>query len=105
MSAATAGRNAYDRALAAYTQHLNAEERARVNAPMSLSALISQAQKMGADLGKKNMGKRSTIIRGLGKKAAILEPFEILVQGACKMSPVAGQMIWSSVSFILQVRP
>jgi hypothetical protein len=105
MSAATAVQKAYDRAQAAYTQHLNEKERARINAPTSLSDLISDAKTMETALRKKNTDQPSRIIRGLGKKASTLEPLEKLVEGACRMTPVAGGMIWSSVSFILQVRP
>jgi len=67
MSAATAasGQNAYNRALAAYTQHLTAKERARISAPTSLSDLISQAQAIVDDLDKKR--KKSSTLRTFGK--------------------------------------
>jgi hypothetical protein len=104
MSAA-AVQNANDRAQAAYTQLLNKEERKRINAPISLSDLISQAKTMETALRNKNMGQPSRIMRGLGEIAVKLEPFEKLMEAAIRMTPVTGGMIWSSVSFILQVRP
>jgi hypothetical protein len=105
MLAATAVQDAYDRAQAAYTKHLNKEERARINEPMSFSTLISQAKTMETDLRKKNKDQPYRLIRFFGKKATTLEPLEKLVEAACRMVPLAGGMIWGSVSFILQVRP
>ncbi|KAG6906687.1 hypothetical protein DXG01_012579 [Tephrocybe rancida] len=101
MSASTSGQDAYNRALAVYTVHLSAEERARLNAPTNISALISKAQTMGSTLGQSR--KRASALRTFSDKAKQLEPFEILIAGACKLSPVAGELIWSSVTFILQL--
>ncbi|KAG6916527.1 hypothetical protein DXG01_006468 [Tephrocybe rancida] len=95
------GRHAFDRALAAYTQHLSAKERASIKTPTSLSDLVSQAQAMADALVRDRM-KRSAF-QTFGKKARLLEPFEKLVEGMCKSTPIAGDLIWGSVSFILQM--
>ncbi|KAG6914859.1 hypothetical protein DXG01_014919, partial [Tephrocybe rancida] len=95
--------NAYKRAIASYTQHLNAEECNRLQLPTMLSELVSQAQDMGDVLGKDRQKGRASFSRAIGEKAILLEPFEKLVEGLCKTSPAAGELIWGSVSFILQV--
>ncbi|KAG6907582.1 hypothetical protein DXG01_008339 [Tephrocybe rancida] len=93
--------DAYNRALAAYTQHLNAEERSRVAIPTTLAKLVVEAQVMATVLGQKR--KQSSVVRTLDEKAALLAPFGVLVEGLCKSSPIAGELIWSSVSFVLQM--
>ncbi|KAG6855651.1 hypothetical protein H0H87_012574 [Tephrocybe sp. NHM501043] len=92
--------DAYNRARASYTQHLNAEECAHINAPTSLSALLSQAQAIG-DVLDRDRGT-SSAVRTLGERMNTFANFEKFLEGACKTSPVAGELIWGSVSFILQ---
>ncbi|KAG6916530.1 hypothetical protein DXG01_006471 [Tephrocybe rancida] len=95
------GQHAFDRALAAYTQHLSAKECASIKTPTSLSDLVSQTQAMADALVRDRM-KRS-VFQTFGKKATLLEPFEKLVEGMCKSTPIAGDLIWGNVSFILQM--
>ncbi|KAG6914858.1 hypothetical protein DXG01_014918 [Tephrocybe rancida] len=95
--------NAYNRAIASYTQHLSTGECNRLRLPTTLSELVSQAQAMGDILGKKGQKGQASFSRAIGEKAILLEPFEKLVEGLCKTSPAAGELIWGSVSFILQM--
>ncbi|KAG6914134.1 hypothetical protein DXG01_002274 [Tephrocybe rancida] len=73
--------------------HLAAKEYNRLRLPTTLSDLVDQAQKMGDELNKQRR-KPSAIL---------LEPFKKLVEGLCKTSPAAGELIWGSISFILQM--
>ncbi|KAG6852837.1 hypothetical protein C0991_008676 [Blastosporella zonata] len=92
---------AFDRAIATFTHHLTAEECRRIKLPTSLPNLVSRAQDMADGLGGSRK-KHSTDL-SLGEKAIQLESFERLVEGLCKASPVMGDLIWSSVSFILHM--
>ncbi|KAG6855975.1 hypothetical protein H0H87_008873 [Tephrocybe sp. NHM501043] len=94
------GDDAYDRALTTYIECLNAEEWGRIKEPTSLSSLVIQAQAMGEALARDR--KKPSAVRAVADAARHLEPFEQLLEGACKMSPFAGQLIWGSVLFILQ---
>ncbi|KAG6915252.1 hypothetical protein DXG01_012467 [Tephrocybe rancida] len=91
----------YKRALSSYTQHLTTKEYNRLRLPTTLSDLVDQAQKMGDDLNKER--RKPSVTRTFGEKAILLEPFERLVEGLCKTSPAAGELIWGSISFILQM--
>ncbi|KAG6862037.1 hypothetical protein C0995_008225 [Termitomyces sp. Mi166 len=93
--------NAFKRALQVYTQHLTAREFACIQASTSLSDLVAQAKQFGDTLSQNR--KSSSALRTFGEKALLLAPFENLMEGACNMSPQAGQLIWSSVLFILQM--
>ncbi|KAG6915251.1 hypothetical protein DXG01_012466 [Tephrocybe rancida] len=95
--------NAYQRAMAWYMQHLNAEESNRLRLPTTLSELVRQAQAMENVLSTEHQKGRTSVSRAIGEKAILLEPFEKLVEGLCKTSPAAGELIWGSVSFILQM--
>ncbi|KAG6860965.1 hypothetical protein C0995_005331 [Termitomyces sp. Mi166 len=97
---ATTEPDAFRRALQVYTQHLTAEERARIQAPTSLSDLVAQAKRVGDAL---DQSRKTSSLQTFGEKALLLEPFEKLMEGACKMSPRAGELIWGSVSFVLQM--
>ncbi|KAG5729444.1 hypothetical protein E4T56_gene6206 [Termitomyces sp. T112] len=92
--------DAFQRALQVYTQHLTAEERARIQVPTTLSNLVAQAQQFGNAL---DQNRKISSLHTFGEKALLLEPFETLMQGACKMTPKAGELIWGSVTFILQM--
>ncbi|KAG6876570.1 hypothetical protein C0993_002259 [Termitomyces sp. T159_Od127] len=93
--------DAFGLAIAAYSQHLNAAELAHIKRPTSLSALVAQAQTMGKTLVEDS--KKPSILHILADKAALLEPFEALIQGFCQATPAAGDLIWGSVSFLLEM--
>ncbi|KAG6848395.1 hypothetical protein H0H93_000570 [Arthromyces matolae] len=88
-----------------YTQYLTAEERSRINTPITLDTLVTVTRKWGDDLQSRGDSdhKFSTALRVLGEKATLLESFERLVEGAAKMSPSAGSMIWGSILFTLEM--
>ncbi|KAG6816914.1 hypothetical protein H0H93_007640 [Arthromyces matolae] len=96
---------ALEHAKKVYTQYLTAEERSRINTPITLETLVTVTRKWGDDLQSRGDGshKFSTALRVLGEKATLLESFERLVEGAAKMSPSAGSMIWGSILFTLEM--
>ncbi|KAG6834423.1 hypothetical protein H0H93_009727, partial [Arthromyces matolae] len=96
---------ALEHAKKVYTQYLTAEERSRINTPITLETLVTVTRKWGDDLQSRGDGshKFSTALRVLGEKATLLESFERLVEGAAKMSPLAGSMIWGSILFTLEM--
>ncbi|KAG6815141.1 hypothetical protein H0H87_004715 [Tephrocybe sp. NHM501043] len=88
--------DAYERAREVYTQSLTAEEYRRINTATTRSDLVQMAQKIGKELGD----VRSSKLRTFGEKVMIMER---LIEGACKTSPAFGELIWGSVSFILEM--
>ncbi|GLB39257.1 hypothetical protein LshimejAT787_0604190 [Lyophyllum shimeji] len=102
MAACTA-QGAFERARNTYIELLTAKERARIEAPTSLFELLQQAQAIGSTLEHDQKRTTDRILRGVGDAASMLKPFESLLAAACKMSPAGGDLIWSSVSFILDM--
>jgi len=94
--------DAFTHAKEKYKERLTAKERARIETPISLDDLLSQAKAIGDALQQQNGFLHS--LGGLSQASSNLKPFDQLLQGACKLSPSGGDLIWSSILFILEVR-
>ncbi|KAG6835221.1 hypothetical protein H0H93_003792, partial [Arthromyces matolae] len=94
---------AFDRAKKLYTRCLTAEERSRIHEVEKLSTLVAVTKRLADEVQSAGNQKVSLALQNVGRKAISLEPLEKLVEGAAKLNHVAGDMIWGSISFVLEM--
>ncbi|KAG6905890.1 hypothetical protein DXG01_017097, partial [Tephrocybe rancida] len=97
----TSPQDAFSRAWKTYTERLTASELSQIKAPTSLSDLLLHAKKITESFDPST--KARSLSQRLGTAAQKLQPFERILEGVVKLSPQAGQLIWGSVSFILEM--
>ncbi|KAG6906020.1 hypothetical protein DXG01_016275, partial [Tephrocybe rancida] len=97
----TSPQDAFSRAWKTYTERLTASELSQIKAPTTLSDLLTHAQKITESFDSST--KVRSLSQRLGTAAQKLQPFERILEGVVKLSPQAGQLIWGSVSFILEM--
>ncbi|KAG6810731.1 hypothetical protein H0H92_010561 [Tricholoma furcatifolium] len=98
-----AANDAFSRARKTYVELLTAKERTQVEAPITLSDLLSEAQAICKTFEISRKTTPTPFSRRLGSAALKLQPFERVLEGVVKLSPQAGQLIWGSVSFIFEM--
>ncbi|KAG6848773.1 hypothetical protein H0H93_014245 [Arthromyces matolae] len=92
-----------DRAKTVYSRHLSAEERLRLRQVDKLSALVAMTNGLAGELQRAGNQKVSLALRNVGRKAMSLAPFEKLLEGGAKLHHGAGDLIWGSISFVLEM--
>ncbi|KAG6917119.1 hypothetical protein DXG01_003785 [Tephrocybe rancida] len=95
--------DAFVRARKTYIELLTATERTQIEAPTNLADLLSQTQTIHETLTAPRKDNANPLSRRLGTAASKLQPFERILEGVVKMSPQAGQLIWGSVAFVLEM--
>jgi hypothetical protein len=92
----------YQQAMNAYKQRLTTKELTKMEqyTKLGLDDLISYGKAIGVDLQNQ---KAIKFLGSLDRVRVHLKPSQGLLQGLCKLSPVAGDLIWGSVRFILDV--
>ncbi|KAF8062294.1 hypothetical protein FPV67DRAFT_1421882 [Lyophyllum atratum] len=103
MAASGAVQNAFERARKTYIELLTAKERTRIETPTSLSDLLLQADSISTTFKQHRQRKTTQFLHGFHDVSLKLKPFERLVEGVCKSSPAGGELIWGSVSFVLEM--
>ncbi|KAG6841042.1 hypothetical protein C0991_002350 [Blastosporella zonata] len=99
-----AAQDAFDRARKTYIELLTAKERTQIEAPTSLAGLLSQTETINKTLTTSHKPSATQLSRRLGAAASKLQPFERILEGVVKTtSPQAGNLIWGSVSFVLEL--
>ncbi|KAG6908660.1 hypothetical protein DXG01_003754 [Tephrocybe rancida] len=101
--AAVAPQDAFSRAWKTYTELLTASELSKIKFPTSLSELISQAQAISDSFESSRLAQSTPLSQRLGAATLKLQPFERILEGLAKLSPEAGQLIWGSISLILEM--
>ncbi|KAG6819025.1 hypothetical protein H0H93_016239 [Arthromyces matolae] len=94
---------AIKRAEKLFVEHLTDEERLRISATPDLRTLLRETKELEDKLRTEGNDKFTSKLHRLGQKAIQLEPFEKLLEGGAKTSPKAGEMIWGSISFLLEM--
>ncbi|KAG6841082.1 hypothetical protein C0991_001990 [Blastosporella zonata] len=91
--------DAFERARKSYIELLTAKERTQLEAPTSLSDLLTKAE----IIGQAFKASRTQLTQRLKDASTKLQPFERILEGLVKLSPHGGDLIWGSVSFILEM--
>ncbi|KAG6842319.1 hypothetical protein C0991_010607 [Blastosporella zonata] len=91
--------DAYERARRTYTEVLTAKERSQIEMPTTLSDLLSKARALS-----ETIRQQPRYLHRLGDAATKVKPFEKLLEAVCKLPPgKGGDLIWASISFILNL--
>ncbi|KAG6818963.1 hypothetical protein H0H93_016824 [Arthromyces matolae] len=86
-----------------FIQCLTAEERSRIHATRDLNTLVMKTKEFAEELRRQGNLRGGFSLQMVGEKAILLEPLERLVEGAAKLSPKGGEMIWGSIIFVLEM--
>lgn len=94
---------AYERAQKTYKEELTEKELQKVSIPIIVQDVLDEAKKITEEHQKGKRRKTMDVFAKLESVRSRLEPFNGILEGACRVPPKVGALIWGSVNLTLQV--
>lgn len=91
---------AFERARRNIMEQMSAKDFRRLEQMSSLDHLVREGQRIGNELNTKSA---SSLASKVGNLALGIEPYALIMEGLCNLSPMGGGLIWGAVSYLLAV--
>lgn len=88
----------FNQALRKCKENLSQKELAKICLPTSLAELLKHTEEI-----TKGSEKARAKVEALYDLQQRIEPYHNLIQGVCKLAPKAGDLLWASIKFVLDV--